>query len=157
MSTQIGRGHIVGLSGGTITFTNPDTTTLAGTILYDERSLRVSHNGSVTNIKNKSGETVGLIAVDEMLECTFNFIPYGTSVANAKASATAPDLLASAVITGLPVIPMGSFSDALNASSGNPWIYEGGWEVNGTGDGEPWSASVTLKRYPGITSGTAIS
>jgi len=156
MSTQIGRGHIVGLAG-TFTFTSPDGGTLNGTVSYDEKSLRLAHNGTITNIKNKAGETVGLVATDEMLECTFNFIPYGTSVAAATDNSDCPDLLSGCVITGMPVIVMGSFTDALNATSGNPWIYEGGWEVNGTGDGEPWSASASMKRYPGITSVTAIT
>jgi hypothetical protein len=154
MSTQIGRGYIVGLSGGTLTF----SPTLVGSVTYDERSLRLSHNGSITNVKGKGGDTKGLIAVDEFLECAFNFIPYGTSVAAAKVSAQAPDLLAGCTITGLPVVIMGVFTDALNTSAdGQPWIYEGGWEVNGTGDGEPWSASFTLRRYAGITSATPIT
>lgn len=159
MATQVGRGHVVGVTVGTFVFTNPDASSLSGTISYDERSLRVSHNGTITNVKDEDGDTVQLTATDEMLECTFTFIPYGTSIANARASAQAPDLLAAAAITGLPVIAMGSFADCLNTDSGStqPWIYEGGWELNGTGDGEPWTATCTLRRYPGITSGAAIT
>ena len=154
MATQIGRGHIVGLAGGTITF----SPTLTGSVTYDERSLRLSHNGSISNIKDKSGDTVGLVATDEMLECAFTFIPYGASTTAAKLSAQAPDLLAGATISGFPPIPMGSFADALNTETdGQPWIYEGGWEVNGTGDGEPWTASFTMRRYLGITSATVIT
>ena len=158
MNTQIGRGHIIGLSGGSFTWTNPDASTFVGTVTYDERSLRFAHNATVSNIKDEDGDTCALTAVDEVLECTFNFIPYGTSVAVAKTSAAAPKLLGGATISGLPVVPMGTFADALNtATDGQPWVYEGGWEVNGSGDGEPWSVSVTLRRYPNITSVSAIS
>ena len=160
MSTQVGRGHILGITVGTIVITDNDGgTTLTGTATYDERSLQVSHNGNISKIKNESGDTCALIATDDVLECRFNFIPYGTTVAAATAAAAGPDLLASAAITGMPIFKMGPFADALNTDSGStqPWFYEGGWDVNGSADGEPWSISFSLFRYPNITSAAAIS
>lgn len=155
MSTQIGRRHIVGITVGAFTVAG-----LSGTISYDERSLRVVHQGEITKVKNEAGETIGLIATNEGIEATFTMIPYGTNKTNAIASLAAPPLLAGVTITGMDVVPIGSFADGLNVTGGGnaqPWIYEGGWEISGTGDGEPWTITVTLRRYPLVTSATAIA
>lgn len=158
-SVQISRGHLVGVAAGTIVFTNPDGSTLAGTISYNRRSLRVAHNIEVERVSDEDGDVVGLCAGGEFLEGAFTFIPYGTSIANATASHSVPFPLARAAISGFPVFPMGNFADALNTNSGStqPWIYEGGAEANFDAGVGPSSYSITLRRYPSITSGTAIS
>ena len=160
MSTQIGRAQTTGIKVGAFTLTDAAAggVTLTGTSTYDHRSLRVVHNATVSNIKNKQGETCALVATDEHLECSFTFIPYGTSLANAEGALDAPSALAGVELSGMDAFAMGPFTDALNTAGdgSQPWIYQGGWEVSGTGDGEPWSISLTLMRYPLITSGAAM-
>ena len=156
MSNQIGRAHQIGM--GTFTMTATDNVTMSGTISYQPESLRVVQSGDITEIRNNDGDVVAMTAVNEALEATFQIIPYGTSIANAVVSAQAPRLLTGFHTAGLPDFQMGAFSDALNAAEGEaPWIYVGGWEVNGANSGDPWSISVNLRRYPNITDATDIT
>lgn len=159
MSTLIGRAHQTGILVGATTFAPGDGVTMSGTLSYEHQSLRFAHQGEITEIKNEDGDVCALVATNETLECTFNFIPYGTSVANAIASIQSPRLLTGFDITGFPVFRMGTFADALNTDSGStqPWIFVGGWEGNGDNSGEPWSISVTLRRFPQITNATALT
>ena len=138
-------------------FTNPGGGALAGTILYNKRSLRVSHNGEVQKVQDEDGDIVGLCAGAEFLEASFTFTPYGTSAANALVSHSIPELLAKATISGADTIPVGGFADSLNDPSGGLWIYEGGAELNFDAGVNPSSMTITLRRYAGITSNSAIS
>lgn len=159
-ATQINRAHLVGVAAGTIVFTNPDASTLAGTISLNKRSLAAAHNFETEKAADEDGDIAGICAGGEFLELRWTFIPYGTSVANATASAAIPKPLASGVISGFPVIPMGSYADGINTAtdlSGNSrWIYEGGAELNFEAGIGPASYTMTLRRYPGILSNTAL-
>ena len=137
------------------------TTTLTGYVSPNLKTLKLNHGADRSEIKGQDGVTSGLILNNEVVECTFDVIPEGSSVANAKLSAQLPTPGCICVITGLPVIKIGSFTDSTDGvlNSGNstqPWIYEGGGSVNGESEKE-WSMSIPLKRYVGITSGTPIS
>jgi hypothetical protein len=76
---------------------------------------------------------------------------------NALNSAQTPEAGGSALITGLPIIPKGPFRDAINTNGVNiqPWIYEGGENFTLPADDKA-TGSITLMRYPKITSGVAI-
>ncbi len=152
MATQLGTGHIHSLNGGTL------GCSLAGYVSPNLQTLRLQHAAESDKIKGQAGNTTGLILQDDMLECTFEVIPEGTTVANAKTSAGLPAAGTTFTITGLPIIAAGGFADALNTGGGNtqPWIYEGGGQIHGDKAGK-WTATLPLKRYPGITSGTAIT
>jgi hypothetical protein len=153
MATQVGKGHIYGLTGAAIGIAS-----LAGYVSPNLQSLRIAHNtGDHKEIKDQSGEVSGKIFVpDDIIELTIDFIPEGATLAAAKLSAGLPSAGAVVTITGLAVIAIGSFADALNASSTNPWFYEGGGSINGVND-DKWSMTLPLRRYKGITSGTAIT
>lgn len=153
MSTQIGTGHIHSLTGGAL-----GCAALAGYVSPNLTTLRLSHAAEVDNIKGQTGKTTGSISEDDTLECTFDFLPEGTTIANAKLSAGLPAANSGFTITGLPIIACGGFTDALNTNAGNtqPWIYQGGGTINGPADGK-WTATLPMKRFLQITSATAIT
>lgn len=150
-----------GLSGGTIRCKNPDSSTgtlVSGYVSPNLQGLDFNHKGEIARIPDQSGQTATLIVTDEWIELTFDFIPQGATLANAKLSAQVPQLLAKFEICGLPIIPIGSFADGLNthtsafggdAASTQPWIYEG--DSGGSGKAkEHWDGKLTLRRYVGI-------
>jgi len=68
-----------------------------------------------------------------------------------------PDVNGTCVITGAPVIEIGGYADAINAATGNRWIYAGGGSIKTTQTGKA-TGTITLKRYTNITaSGAATS
>lgn len=151
-----------GLTGGLIRFLTPTNSSvgssLAGYVSPNLQGLDFSHKGEVSKISDQGGATAVLYVCDEWIELTFDYIPQGTTSANAKLSAQIPPLLSKAEICGLPVIPIGSFADGLNthtaafagdAASTQPWIYEG--DGGGTGKHkEHWDGKITLRRYTNI-------
>lgn len=122
------------------------------------KTLRIRHMGEIKRIRGQKGLTTGLLSNDEVLECAFDWVMEGTSRANARLSGRLPLLLSAVDIASLPVIIMGSFSDALNnaALTGSPWIYEGEGAVNGESE-DVWSGSFTLRRYVGIPTWSIVS
>lgn len=152
MGTQIGRAKVQGMVGATLAIS-----ALAGYISPNLQSLRANHNASTDASPDQAGDTATLYFTDEILECTFDFIPEGTTTAQAKISAGLPPAGSGVVITGLPIIQMGPFADALNVGGGglgsNPWVYEGGGSLSGEAKGR-WTATLPLKRYPKITTAT---
>ena len=153
MSTQLGTGHIHSLTGGAIGIAS-----LSGYVSPNMQSLRVSHKADKQAIKGLTGKTTGLIFEDDTIEVEIEFIPEGTTIANAKKAAGIPAAGAAVTMTGLPIIAAGGFTDALNTDAGNtqPWIYEGDGTINAKNDGA-WTATLKLMRYLSITSGTAIT
>ena len=131
---------------------------LSGYVSPNMQTLRLQHAAEVDKIKGQNGYTTGLIFQDDVLECTFEYIPEGTTIANSKLSAGIPAAGAAFTITGLPIVTMGGFADALNTNAGStqPWIYEGGGQLHGD-KAAKWSATLPMKRYPSITSGTAVT
>lgn len=151
MSVQQGKGHIDGITG-TIAFTNPDGSALSGYISPNIQSLRVTHAGKLDEIKGQDGEYNSFLIAGEKFECEFNFIPEGTTKANARAAAQMPKLGSAGTLTGLAVIPMGSVADVF----AGVWYYLGGGTDNGVHD-NVWTGSFTLHRYPSVSTTTAIS
>lgn len=154
MAVQQGKGQIYGLAGGTIAFTAPSGSAISGYITPDLQTLRVTHGGiKVDEIKGQDGEYNAFIVSGEKFECEFTYIPQGTTVANAKLSAQLPPIGSSGVLSGLPVIIMGSVADVFNTGV---WYYQGGGSTSAPNDTN-WTGTFTLVRYPGITTTTALS
>lgn len=151
MSRQLGTGHIHSLSGAALA-----CSALSGYVSPNLQTLRVNHTADADRIKGQTGKTTGLIFEDDVLECTFEVIPEGTTVANAKKSAGLPAAGTAFTLSGLPVIEMGGFADALNDAGTSPWIYEGGGSINMMANGKS-TLTLPLKRYPQITSGTVVT
>lgn len=166
-ATQQGTAQIFGTSaanGVPPTFTVYDatgTTLGAGWVSPIVSGLSVSHQAEVDTVKNESGEVVAVIGHGEYLEATFEFIPSGSSLANARLAGRLWPLGASVVTAGFDVVKMGPFADGLNVAGGSApetsrWIYMGGASERLSSDGHA-TVSVPLKRYPGIVGGTAIT
>ena len=71
-------------------------------------------------------------------------------MANALLSAALPDVNGTCVISGAPAIEVGGYTDAINALTGNRWIYAGGGSIKTTATGKA-TGTITLKRYTNIT------
>lgn len=156
MATHLNAKHLQGLTGGAIAFTEPSGSAITGYVSPNLQGCDWSHKGEVEKVLNQAGNTGSLIVTDEYIEMTFDYVPQGTSDANARKSAATPALLSKAAISGLPIIQIGSFADGLNTNGATtqPWIYEG----DGGGSGkakEKWDGKITLRRYVDITSAAA--
>jgi len=147
---MLGKGYIFSLDGAAL------ATGLSGYVSPNLKSAKIRHVGEIERVKGQNAITKGLLSGDEFLELNWDFIPEGTTIANAKLSAGLPTLLSVVTITGCPVINIGSFSDALNSAVGSIWIYEGGGELTGESESK-WTATFPLRKYLGITSGSAIT
>lgn len=168
-ATQIATVHTEGLHTNTVaggfavgTFSLRDLTGnligSSGHVSPNLKTLRIRHVGEIKRIKGQKGLTTGLLANDEMLECSFDWILEGTSRADSLKSGRLPLLLSAVDIANLPVIICGGFTDALNNTglTGKPWIYEGDGSVNGESE-DVWTGSFTLRRYEGITTWSIVS
>lgn len=157
MANQIGRGIITGFAG-TAVMTWPNGDTLSGTITRNTESLEVTAGGNLREQENSANEVSSLLGSRDYLECSWNFVPDGATIAAAVISGSVPQAGAGVAISGFPVIKMGPFSDGLNTNSGNtqPWIVQPGARIVGSKEG-PWAVQFTARRYIGITSATPIT
>lgn len=123
---------------------------VTGYVSPDIESYDITHEADTEEVRNSAGEVVGHIGYNNRLTLTVNFIPSGTSTANALLSASLPDVNGTCIISGAPVIEIGGYADAINALTGNRWIYAGGGSIKTTQTGKA-TATITLKRYTNIT------
>lgn len=127
---------------------------VTGYVSPDLESYDITHEADTEEVRNSAGEVVGHIGYNNRLTLTVNFIPSGTSVANALLAASLPDVNGTCVITGAPVIEIGGYTDAINAATGNRWIYAGGGSIKTTQTGKA-TGTITLKRYANLTASGA--
>jgi len=157
-----GKGPLFGTSSVAatpVTFTiyNQSNTSLgAGYVMPTVTGYNLTHNAEVARTKDGNGDIDAVTGHGEYIECQFDLLATGTSLANARLSATVPPVMSTVVIAGADVIACGPFADAVNSGSGSRWIYEGGGSVKFTADGHA-TLSLTLRRYPNITGGVAIT
>lgn len=121
--SEVGLVSIGTFTGGTL-----GITALTGYVSPRIDALSVNHNNDVVMDTDVSGDIVRLSASGEYLECQMTLIPDGTSQANALKAGGKPVALAGVTITGLPIVAMGSWSNAWNTNgSDSPenhqWIY----------------------------------
>lgn len=133
---------------------------VTGYVSPDMESYDITHEADTEEVRNSAGEVVGHIGYNNRLTLTVNFIPTGTSVANALLASSLPDVNGTCIISGAPVIKVGSYLDALNgpgspaSGPGGRWIYAGGGSIKTTQTGKA-TGTITLKRYSGM--GTTIT
>jgi hypothetical protein len=152
--TLTGKGHVFGLTGGTIALKDADgTTTITGYISPNLQSLRLSAGAKKDMIPNQAGNTASAIFWDESVECTFDFVAEGTTVANAKLSGRIPQAGYFAALAGLPIIPFATFADVFNSGA---WLYEGEGSFN-IGAEKKLEGSITLRRYTDLAAGAVIT
>ena len=127
---------------------------VTGYVSPDIESYDITHEADTEEVRNSAGEVVGHIGYNNRLTLTVNFIPSGASTANALLAASLPDVNGTCVITGAPVIEIGGYADAINAATGNRWIYAGGGSIKTTQTGKA-TGTITLKRYTNLTASGA--
>ena len=151
MATSQGSKYIFGSPATLALYDSDGAVVLTGYVSPDMESYDLTHEADTEEVRNSSGEVVGHIGYNDRLTLTVNFVPANTtSVANAKLSAALPEVNGTCVITGAPVIKIGGYVDAINAATGNRWIYAGGGSIKTTATGKA-TGTITLKRYTNIT------
>lgn len=124
--------------------------------------FNVTHNAENVRTRDGSGDIQSTTGHGEFIECQFDLIPDASTLADSRKSATIPPLMSTIVVANADVIPCGPFADAINvnplgsAPETSRWIYEGGGSIRMTQDGIA-AVSLTLRRYPKIVGGTAIT
>lgn len=150
MATHLGKRHMQGLVGFTLTFFQPNGTQISGTAaLASIQSLKLGHKADNKKVKNLAGNDGSILGLNEYLEAQFEFVPTGANDTEARANAGMPQNLATATVSGAPVIIAGPFTDALNTDT-RRWIYEADANVDCKID-DVWGGTITLRRYPDIT------
>jgi hypothetical protein len=128
---------------------------VTGYVSPDIESYDITHDADTEEVRNSAGEVVGHIAYNNRLTLTVNFIPANlTSVANALLAASLPNANGTCIITGAPNVSIGGFSNAINAPTGNRWIYAGGGSIKTTQTGKV-TGTITLKKYLNISASGA--
>ena len=151
MAQQLGKGHVFGIPAAIVLYGADATTAISGYVCPNLSGSGLTHSFDVDEVSDQAGNINALIGgMKEKLECEFDFIAQGSSVANAKISATLPTALSIAKITGAPIIPVGAFSDAYNTNVVTvPWIYMGGTLTESAGG--KMTGKIKLVRYINIT------
>ena len=154
--TPIGTAHLFGIPA---TFTaynaTPTGDAVSGYIMPNLTSADVKHVASSDMTHAKTGGITNLTVSGEYIECTFELIPEGTSVANATTSGNIFAAGTTFGITGMPAIIVGPFADAWNVTGStsplqNRWIYTDGGSSRHSSTGKVIQ-TVTLRRFPDIT------
>jgi len=157
MATQTGLTHLYGVPA-VFVMNSASGSAVTGYVTPNIQSGGITHGLESSKIKSTTGEYVGIILHGEMLECTFDCIPEGSvldvnfaTTGSPSISARLPVVGGQVQITGLPIIPIGSFTDAFNTNATNVqrWVYEGGGSIKGD-SGSHWTMTLPLKRYPSI-------
>lgn len=152
-----GTGAAVG-TPVSFTITTAAGGSIAGYVMPITSGISLQHQSSRDLLLDGDGEVSGSGAWGEYLEATFTLVPSGTTLANARVSATLPTIMSTVAITGADVVAVGSFADAFNTngSSTQKWIYEGGGSLGFTQSGQA-TMTMPLRRYSAIAGGTAIA
>jgi hypothetical protein len=155
MATSQGSKYIFGSPATLALYDAAGALVVSAYVSPDMESYDITHEADTEEVRNSNGEVVGHIGYNDRLTLTVNFVPANaTSVANAKLSAALPEVNGTCVITGAPVIEVGGYVDAINAATGNRWIYAGGGSIKTTATGKA-TGTITLKRYTNITASGA--
>jgi hypothetical protein len=154
MANTQGSKYVFGSPASMALYDAAGALVVTGYVAPDVESYDITHEADTEEVRNSSGEVVGHIGYNNRLTLTLNFIPSGASAANALLAASLPDVNGTCVITGAPVIEIGGYADAINAATGNRWIYAGGGSIKTTQTGKA-TGTITLKRYTNLTASGA--
>lgn len=159
MAQQIGKGHVFGAPAVLTAYEANGTTAISGYVSPTLNGASLTHSFDTDETRNQAGDIDSLlVGMGEKVECEFDFIPRGSTVANAKISATLPPIGARVDIASAPVIRVGSFTDVYNTGGSNtqPWIYVGGGSLTESAGGK-MTGKIKLARFYSITSAAPIS
>lgn len=155
MANTQGNKYVFGSPATLELYDSSNALVVTGYVSPDIESYDITHEADTEEVRNSAGEVVGHIGYNNRLTLTVNFIPTGSSVANAKLAASLPDVNGTCIITNAPIIEVGSYLDAINAPGspgagpGGRWIYAGGGSIKTTQSGKA-TGTITLKRYSGM-------
>lgn len=133
---------------------------VTGYISPDIENYDITHECDTEEVRNSNGEVVGHLAYNNRLTLTVNFIPVGTSPTEATAlnqrlyGCSLPTGNGTVVISGAPEINVGGYTNAINAATGNRWIYAGGGSIKTTATGKA-TGTITLKRFTNLSASGA--
>jgi hypothetical protein len=154
MANTQGSKYVFGSPASLALYDAAGALVVTGYVSPDIESYDITHEADTEEVRNSAGEVVGHIGYNNRLTLTVNFIPSGASTANALLAASLPDVNGTCVITGAPIIEIGGYVDAINAATGNRWIYAGGGSIKTTQTGKA-TGTITLKRYTNLTASGA--
>lgn len=160
-----GFGTYGGSSGSMtpITFTVYDaagTTLGSGFVMPTVDGFTLTHNYETATTRKGNGDYDSHTAHGEYLELSVDLVFTASSLSALANVERGFPLGSTIVISGAPVRPMGSFTDAINVAGGSApetsrWHPMPGMSIRRTSSGTS-TGSVTLRRYPGIVGGAAI-
>jgi hypothetical protein len=133
---------------------------VTGYLSPDIENYDITHECDTEEVRNSIGEVVGHIAYNNRLTLTVNFIPVGTNATEVTAlnqrlwGCSLPTGNGTVIISGAPIINVGGYADAINAPTGNRWIYGGGGSIKTTATGKA-TGTITLKRFTNLNAAGA--
>lgn len=156
MANSQGRVYRFGAPATLALYDSNNNLVITGYVSPDMESYDLTHEADSEEVRNSAGEVVGHIGYNNRLTLTVNFIPAAGTSADALKAMSLPDVNGTCTITGAPAVQCGGYADAINAATGNRWIYAGGGSLKFTQTGKV-TGTITLKRYTGLTaSGAAL-
>ena len=157
MANTLGRVYRFGSPATLELYNSAGTLVITAYTSPDMEGYDLQHEADTDEVRNSAGEVVGHISYNNRITLTVNFIPAGVNASDALKALSAPDANGTCIITGAPAVQFGGYADAINAATGNRWIYAGGASVKFTQSGKA-TGTITLKRYSGlIVTGAAVS
>lgn len=157
MANTQGRIYRFGSPATLALYDSNNNLVVTGYVSPDMESYDLTHEADTEEVRNSSGEVVGHITYNNRLTLTVNFIPSGATSAEALKAMSLPDANGTCILTGAPAVQCGGYADALNAATGNRWIYSGGGALKFTQTGKV-TGTITLKRFTNLSaSGAATS
>ncbi len=122
-------------------------------------SMDITHECDTEQVKNSSGEVVANVSAGDRLSATFNIIPSGATVADAKLAAAISNGNGRVNVTSADSINIGSAFTAGSPVTGTDsingdWIYIGGGSLKFTQSGKAM-LSLPCVKYAGINGATA--
>ena len=154
MASSLGRVYRFGSPATLQLYDASGSLVIVGYVSPDMESYDLTHEADTEEVRNAAGEVVGHIGYNDRLTLTVNFIPAASSSANALLATTLPEVNGTCILTGAPQVKVGGYADALNAATGNRWIYAGGGSLKFTQTGKV-TGTITLKRYANLSAAGA--
>jgi hypothetical protein len=167
-SNTYGAANGFGTHGGTAGSSTPITFVVsnaagaslgAGFVMPPVSAFALTHGFKSSESMDGVGEIDSITLSGEYIECQFDLVFSGSSVANQAAGERSFPIGATVTISGAPVRAFGPFTDAINVTSGGiegyKWIYVTGTNIRRSSGGES-TGSVTLRRYPKISGASVI-
>jgi hypothetical protein len=151
-----GKGYIFGAKPSTfVLYPNDNAAAVEGYVVPSIEGANLTYSANLEEVMNDDGEIVATIHTGGYIEASFDLLPEGATIADAKSSARIPEKGDTLVITGMPVVACGPFSDAFNVTTGGGTILDNRWVAVGNGSlrlvkAGKATATAVFRRYENI-------